>query len=75
MLPTKCVFFFNQVLSNYFKEKETQLQKELGTHEAKRAITEENVSESVKKIIETEESLTMYKSQVPFFSSWIDNFL
>ena len=49
MLPTKCVFFFNQVLSNYFKEKETQLQKELGTHEAKRAITEENVSKSVKK--------------------------
>ena len=28
------------MLSNYFKEKETQLQKELGTHEAKRAITE-----------------------------------
>jgi hypothetical protein len=40
------------------------LHKELGTHEAKRAITEENVSESVKKILETEESLTLYKSQV-----------
>jgi hypothetical protein len=51
-------------LTNYFKEKETQLHKELGTHEAKRAITEENVSESVKKILETEESLTLYKSQV-----------
>lgn len=40
------------------------MHKELGTHEAKRAITEENVSESVKKILETEESLTLYKSQV-----------
>jgi hypothetical protein len=40
------------------------LHKELGTHEAKRAITEGNVSESVKKILETEESLTLYKSQV-----------
>ena len=40
------------------------MHKELGTHEAKRAITEENVSESVKKILETEESLTQYKSQV-----------
>ena len=55
------------MLSNYFKEKETQLQKELGTHEAKRAMTEENVSESVKRILETEENLTRYKSQVPFF--------
>lgn len=40
------------------------MHKELGTHEAKRAITEGNVSESVKKILETEESLTLYKSQV-----------
>ena len=52
------------MLSNYFKEKETQLQKELGTHEAKRAMTEENVNESVKRILETEENLTRYKSQV-----------
>jgi len=52
------------VLSNYFKEKETQLQKELGTHEAQRAITEENVNDTVKKIIESEENLITYKSQV-----------
>ncbi len=64
MMAYMSPFDLFQVLSNYFKEKETQLQKELGTHEAKRAITEENVSESVKKILETEESLTLYKSQV-----------
>ncbi|XP_057372528.2 transport and Golgi organization protein 1-like isoform X1 [Daphnia carinata] len=61
-----------EVLTNYFKEKETQLQKELGTHEAKRAITEENVSESVKKILETEESLTLYKSQVETLTKEIE---
>uniref|UniRef100_A0A0P6DBE0 Transport and Golgi organization protein n=1 Tax=Daphnia magna TaxID=35525 RepID=A0A0P6DBE0_9CRUS len=61
-----------EVLTNYFKEKETQLHKELGTHEAKRAITEENVSESVKKIIETEESLTLYKSQVETLTKEIE---
>ena len=52
-------FLFHQLLSNYFKEKET--------HEAKRVITEKNVIESFKKILKTEESLTLYKSQVLFF--------
>ena len=65
MLFTKCVdFLFHQLLSNYFKEKET--------HEAKRVIIEENVIESFKKILETEESLTLYTSQVLFFR--IQNF-
>ena len=32
-----------------------------------RAITEENVSESVKKILEMEESLMLYKSHIVFF--------
>ena len=54
------------MLSNYFKEKETQLQKELGTHEAQRAITEENVNDTAKKIIESEENLITYKSQVVY---------
>ena len=52
------------MLSTYFTEKETQLHKELGTHEAKRAMTEENVTESVRKILETEENMALYKSQV-----------
>ncbi len=40
------------------------MHKELGTHEAKRAMTEENVTESVRKILETEENMALYKSQV-----------
>lgn len=52
------------MLSNYFKEKETQLQKELGTLEARGAMTEESVSESAKRIIDTEQNLALYKSQV-----------
>lgn len=55
------------MLSSYFKEKEAQLQKELGTQEAKRAMTEENVSETVKKMLDTEESIGLYKSQVLFW--------
>ena len=51
-------------MSNYFKEKEALLQKELGTQEAKRAQTEENVNETTKKMISSEESVGLYKSQV-----------
>jgi len=62
------VFVYDQVLSNYFKEKEAQLQKELGTQEAKRVQTEETASETAKKMMATEGNVGLYKSQVSFFS-------
>jgi hypothetical protein len=61
------VFVYDQVLSNYFKEKEAQLQKELGTQEAKRVQTEETASETAKKMMATEGNVGLYKSQVSFF--------
>ena len=62
------VFVYVQVLSNYFKEKEAQLQKELGTQEAKRVQTEETASETAKKMMATEGNVGLYKSQVAFYS-------
>lgn len=52
------------MLTDHYNENITRYQKELGTHEAKRAMTEENVSESVKKILEKDEELNFYKSKV-----------
>ena len=40
------------------------MQKELGTQEAQRVQTEENVSETMKKMMSSEEGLSLYKSQV-----------
>ena len=43
------------------------MQKELGTQEAQRVQTEENVSETMKKMMSSEEGVSLYKSQVIIF--------